>query len=136
MVVGDGQGLPLGILTASASPAEVTLLIPALEAMTADPDHIRRLIADKAYDSDRLRLAMEERGIDLIVPHRRNRKRPPMQDGRKLRRYRRRWMIERLISWLGNWRRLLLRWERNVRIYQGFLHLVCAMTVMKRVVGL
>jgi transposase len=104
--------------------------------MTADCERIRRLIADKAYDSDRLRLTMEERGIDLIVPHRKNRKRPKIQDGRKLRRYRRRWKIERLIAWLGNWRRLLLRWERNAVIYQGFLHLVCAMIVMKRVVGL
>jgi transposase len=136
MVVGDGGSLPLGILTASASPAEVGLLIPTLEAMTADPERIEHLTADKAYDSDRLRLTMAERGIDLIVPHRKNRKRPKIQDGRKLRRYRRRWKIERLIAWLGNWRRLLLRWERDVVIYQGFLHLVCAMIVMKRVVGL
>ncbi len=104
--------------------------------MTADPDKIVRLTADKAYDSDRLRLTMEERGIDLIVPHRKNRKRPPMQDGRKLRRYKKRWKIERLIAWQGNWRRLLLRWERNVTIYQGFLHLACAIIVMKRVMGL
>lgn len=99
--------------------------------MTADCEKIERLIADKAYDSDRLRVTMEERGIDLIVPHRKNRVRPQMQDGRKLRRYRRRWKIERLISWLGNWRRLLLRWERNVRIYQGFLHLACAMITLR-----
>jgi len=104
--------------------------------MTADCERIRRLIADKAYDSDRLRLTMARRGIDLIVPHRRNRKRPPLQDGRKLRRYRRRWKIERLIDWLGNWRRLPLRWERKVSIYRGFLHLVCAMIALKALVGL
>lgn len=99
--------------------------------MTADCEKIERLTADRAYDSDRLRVTMQKRGIDLIVPHRKNRVRPPMQDGRKLRRYTRRWKIERLIAWLGNWRRLLLRWERNVRIYQGFLHLACAMITLR-----
>lgn len=104
--------------------------------MTADPDTIERLIADKAYDSDRLRLTMGRREIDLIVPHRRNRKRPKIQDGRKLRRYKRRWKIERLIAWLGNWRRLLMRWERRIDIYQGFLHLVCAIITLRVLVGL
>ena len=104
--------------------------------MTADPERIERLIADKAYDSDRLRLTMGRREIDLIVPHRKSRKRPALQDGRRLRRHRRRWKIERLIAWLGHWRRLLLRWERTISIYQGFLHLVCAMITLKATMGL
>jgi hypothetical protein len=40
-------------------------------------------------------------GIELIAPHRRNRKKPKTQDGRPLRRYKRRWKIERLFAWLG-----------------------------------
>ena len=60
-----------------------------------------RVIADKAYDSDPLRQALHERGMELICPHRANRKRAKTQDGRKLRRYRRRWRIERTFAWLA-----------------------------------
>jgi IS4 transposase len=63
----------------------------------------QRLIADRANDSDPLDA---EKGIELIAPHRRNRKKAKTQDGRKLRRYKRRWKIERLFAWLGNFRAL------------------------------
>jgi len=54
-----------------------------------------RLIADRGYDSDPLRKRLVERGIELIAPHRWNRSKPVTQDGRALRRYRRRWKVER-----------------------------------------
>jgi hypothetical protein len=38
--------------------------------------------ADKAYDSDPLRKRLQQRGIELICPHKKNRVRPPTQDGR------------------------------------------------------
>lgn len=48
----------------------------------------------------------------MIVPHRCNRRRSKTQDGRKLRQYNRRWKIERLFAWLGNFRKLVVRYER------------------------
>ena len=64
-----------------------------LAASCADEEP-ERLIGDRAYDSDPLDEALEERGIEVIAPHRSNRKKPKTQDGRKLRRYRRRWKID------------------------------------------
>ena len=89
MVLTDAAGLPLGIDTASASPHEVTLIEPLIEkrVLRCKP---RRLIYDAAADSDPLRQRLKRRGIYLICPHRRNRRKVPTQDGRKLRRYRRR----------------------------------------------
>jgi transposase len=139
MVVADGQGLPLGVLTASASPAEVTLIEEALKQAAVpvlsedrDPSKLQPLIYDRAADSDPLRQRLAEGGIDLICPHRRGRVRPKTQDGRKLRRYKRRWKIERTISWLGNFRRLLIRWERYPHIFQAFIHVACIMIVLRR----
>ena len=80
-----------------------------------------RLIADRGYDSAPLRKQLAARGIELIVPHRQNRRRPPTQDGRALRRYKRRWTVERTFAWLGNFRRLVVRYDRSVTIYQAFL---------------
>jgi transposase len=53
----------------------------------------------------------------MIAPHRRNRKKPKIQDGRKLRRYKRRWKIEWLFAWLENFRRLVVRYERRAENY-------------------
>jgi transposase len=91
-----------------------------------------RLIVDKSYDSDPLRKRLKECKIDLIVPHRNNRKKSKLQDGRKLRRYRRRWKIERTFAWLGNYRRLLVRHERRIDMYRAFFHLACLIIVLNR----
>lgn len=93
---------------------------------------VKRLIVDRGYDSDPLRYRLQERGIDMICPHRRNRKKAKTQDGRKLRRYKRRWKVERTFAWFGNYRRLLLRWERSLVVYQGFFHLACILITLGR----
>jgi transposase len=132
MVVVDGQGVPLGVRLVEASPAEVTLVEYTLRSV---PPRLRpkilRLIADKGYDSDSLRTHLRNRGIDLICPHRKRRKKKPTQDGRKLRRYRRRWKMERTFAWLGNFRRLVVRYEHNLTIYQAFFHLACIIITLR-----
>jgi transposase len=91
-----------------------------------------QVIAYKAYDSDPLRARLARRGIELIAPHRRNRRKLPTQDGRKQRRYRRLWKVERTFSWLGNFRRLLVRWERHLTLYLAFFHLACLLITVRR----
>jgi transposase len=91
----------------------------------------QRLIADRAYDSDPLRAWLARRGVELICPHRYNRTKPPTQDGRKLRRYRRRWKVERSFAWLGNFRRLVVRYERYVLMYRAFFHVACALITLR-----
>jgi transposase len=142
MVVVDGRGLPLGNYLHSASPAEVQLAETTLAAIHVARRHHagrprqkpERVIADKAYDSDPLRKRLRQRGIELICPHKKNRVRPATQDGRALRRYRRRWIIERTNAWLGNFRRLVVRYDRSLKIYGAFFHIACFMIVLRRVV--
>jgi len=93
----------------------------------------RRLICDKGYDSDPLRQRLLfERDIELICPHRSNRKRPALQDGRKLSRYRRRWKVERTFAWLGNFRRLAVRYERSLKMYRAFFHVACLLITLRQ----
>lgn len=131
MVLTDGRGLPLAAEIASASPHEVTLIEPLLEQRIL-PKKPRRLLYDLAADSDELRTRLARRGIELVCPHRKNRNKPPTQDGRKLRRYRRRWKIERSISWLQNFRRLVTRYEYHAHLFHGFVQLACLIVVMRR----
>ena len=92
----------------------------------------QRLIGDRAYDSDGLDAALRELGVDLIAPHTRNRVRPKTQDGRPLRRYRRRWKVERLFAWLGNCRRLVVRYEYHAANFLGFVHLACILILLRQ----
>jgi transposase len=98
--------------------------------------HVKRkpekLIGDKAYDSDPLDAELAVEGIELIAPHRRNRKKPKTQDGRKLRRYKRRWKVERLFAHLGNFRRLVVRYERSAQNFLGFVQLGCIKLLLRR----
>jgi transposase len=52
-------------------------------------------------------------------------------DGRTLRRYRKRWKVERTFAWLQNFRRLLVRQDRFISIYLGFFHLACALISLR-----
>src|SRR5207245_2260252 len=90
-----------------------------------------RLIGDRAYDSDKLDAELAAQGIELIAPHKSNRTRAPTQDGRALRRYKRRWKIERLFAWLQNFRRILSRHEYHVANYLGFVHLGCLVILIR-----
>jgi transposase len=142
MVVVDGAGVPLGDHLHSASPSEVRLAETTLASIRVARRHHagrprqkpQRVIADRGYDSDPLRERLAARGIELIVPHRSNRRKPPTQDGRSLRRYRRRWIVERTFAWLGNYRRLAVRYDRSLTIYRAFFHIACFMIVLRRVV--
>jgi transposase len=139
MVVVDGQGIPLGIHVTSASPAEVTLVEPTLDTIRV-PRAARgrprqkppRLIGDRGYDSDPLRARLGHRGITVIVPYRVNRVVRPYEDGRHLRRYRHRWIIERTFAWLGSFRRLLVRHERFTSMYRALLVFAAALIALRR----
>ena len=129
MAVADQHGLPLAITVEPASPHESRLVESTLAASFLE-ELPERLIGDKAYDSDGLdRQLAEEFGIEMIAPHRRNRRKT--QDNRPLRRYRRRWKIERLFAWLGIYRRLVTRWEFHVHNFLGMVQLACAMLLVR-----
>lgn len=148
MVLVDGAGTPLGAYLDSASPAEVRLLDATLDTIAVTrlhrpgrprkrPERPRkrpeRLIADRGYDSNAARALLVRRGIEPIIPARANNQRATPQDGRKLRRYRRRWIVERTIGWLGNFRRLTVRYDRLMDTYGGFFHLACALITLRKV---
>lgn len=130
MLLVDSNGLPLSIDVDSASPAEVKLIEPLIDQAIM-PYVPERLIYDRAADSDPLRERLADRGIELICPHRQGRVRPTSQDGRALRRYRHRWVVERTISWLQSFRRLVTRYEYYAFLFHSFAKLACIMIVLR-----
>ena len=132
MAFSDGTSVPLALHAASASPHEVTLVGETLASAFLGEHHPERLIGDKAYDSDPLDENLAERGIEMIAPHRKNRQKGKTQDGRKLRRYKRRWKVERLFAWLQNFRRLVVRYEYKAENFLGMAQLGCIMILLRK----
>jgi len=131
----DAGGLPVAVDATSASPHEITLVDDTLDACFLE-NVPEKVIGDKAYDSDKLdkRLA-KERNIEMIAPHKSNRRNQPTQDGRTLRRYKKRWKVERLFAWLQNFRRLVVRYEYHLENFLAMIQLGCIVILLRRVLG-
>ena len=131
MAIADGHGLPLAVHVASASPHETKLVELTLDQrfLAETPEC---MIGDRAYDSDPMDQRIQQRyGVQLIAPHKLMRVAPATQDGRRLRRYRRRWKIERLFAWLHNFRRTVIRWEYYPENFLGMVQLACAVILLR-----
>jgi transposase len=90
------------------------------------------LIGDRAYDNDPLDHALRQDGIEMIAPHRSNRTKPPTQDRRRLRRFLRRWLVERFFAWIQWQRRILVRWEYHPENFLGFVQLACLVVLFRQ----
>jgi transposase len=146
VLVGDGQGTPIGFHLDGANKAEVRLAEQTLRSIRvprlgrgrphARPEH---LTADRAYDSRAFRQYLHTRGIRACIPARQ----PPTgwtpKQGRPVvahpEQYARRWIVERTFAWLGTFRRLLIRWERSVEMYCAFFVLALLLICSRRLDG-
>lgn len=131
VLVESRRGTPLSLDVASANRAEVNLIEPLLErrALERKP---KRLLYDRAADSDPLRERLATQQIELVCHHRRGRRKPPTQDGRAARRLKRRYRVERSISWLLGNRRLVVRYEHHDHLFLGFATLACVIQLLDK----
>lgn len=130
MAIVEAQGLPIAATIDSANPHEVKLVEQTLDARFLD-EQPERLIGDKAYDADQLDADLAAQGIAVIAPHRENRLHRT-QDGRPLRRKKRRWKVERFFAWLQPFRRVITRWEVKAENYLGFVNLACVLILLRQ----
>jgi transposase len=130
MAVAERHGLPIAVWTASGERHETQLVHDTLAARFVE-EFPEKMIGDRAYDSDELDAELRDYGVEMIAPHKFTRKRKT-QDGRALRRYRRRWHIERLFAWLMRFRRLVTRYERHARNFLGFAKLACIAILLRQ----
>jgi transposase len=131
MAIAAATSVPLAVTVDSASPHECRLVEDTLAGSFLD-ELPARLIGDKAYDSDPLDQHLKKSyDIELIAPHRKNRRNT--QDGRKLRRYKRRWRVERLFAWLQWFRRLVTRYEYHIENFLGMVRLGCIKLLLRHI---
>jgi putative transposase len=118
--------LPLAVVVAGANVPDMKLTAPTLDALVvAAPTGPAQLCLDKGYDYDLSRYAATVRGYALHL-RTRGEERLAAASCDPVKRPRR-WVVERLHSWLNRSRRLLVRWEKLERTYLAFVHLACAL---------
>jgi transposase len=121
----DRKSRPKALEVYSANPAEIKLLPLTLEHKLI-ATKMRRIVGDGGYESDQMDKALQAQGIELIAPHAKNRIKHT-QDKRALRHQKHRWVVERFFSWLQNFRRCVVRYERYLENFQAFVHLAAIM---------
>ena len=128
----DGHGVPLAAAVAGANVHDQKLVqetldtipVPRPEPTPQDPQH---LCLDKGYVGEPVEQAARRRGYIAHMPAKGNATpKPKRRRGRA-----RRWKVERTHSWLNRARRLLIRWEKKVANYIGFLHLQFAIVALR-----
>lgn len=130
MVIATKESRPLAISVFSATPFETKLVAQTIKQRFSRA-RIKKLVGDRAYDSDPLDKTLKAKGVELIAPHKRNRKKKKTQDGRKLRPYKKRWTIERFFAWLQNFRRCTVRYERKQENFQNFIYLAAIIMLLR-----
>jgi transposase len=120
----DARGVPLVIQLEAANRHDVNTLLPLVVNIPAVAGKQGRpkqkpetAVADKAFDCEPLRELLRWLGIKPLIP-----KRGDKEHG--LGKFR--WFIERTISWLHQFRRLRIRWERSPELHQALLSLAAA----------
>jgi transposase len=131
-VVCDRQGIPLVCRITGANRHDSSVFEELIEAIPPirRPSGQRRkrpdkLHADKAYDIPRCRRFLRQRGIRIRIA------RKEIESSQRLGRHR--WVIERTLAWLNQFRRLTIRYERRQDIHEAFLSLGCALICCKAV---
>ena len=129
-ILTERGGLPLATLLTGANRHESVVFEDdaRCRASIKQPNGPRRkrpdkLHADKAYDIPRCRRALSQRHIQVRIA------RKGIDSSETLGRHR--WVVERTLAWLEQYRRLTIRYERRADIHDAFLTLGCALICFK-----
>jgi transposase len=133
-VITDAKGIPLAAILTGANRHDVTQLLPLVEAIPPirgrrgcprrRPDQVQ---GDRAYDSEPQRWALRSLKIGPVLPQRFT------GHGSGLGVYR--WVVERTLAWLHQFRRLRIRYERRADIHEAFLSLGCSLVCWRRLIS-
>ena len=127
-VIVDCESRPIAFHVASANPAESRLLYDLLAILGVKIPPV--LVGDKAYDVDDLRRALRDDSATLVAPHRKNRKRPAVDQELVDDLYRERWRVERSFSWMAGYRRVVTRYERSLAAYRTWVCLAVSLMLV------
>lgn len=124
--------MPLAVAVEGANVPDQKLVAETLDAIPIErpeptAQEPQNLCLDKGYTGEPVDRQVRQRGYTPHVPRKVNEPSKPQHRRGKARR----WKVERTHSWLNRARRLLIRWEKKVANYLGFLHLQFAIVALR-----
>ena len=133
-VVCDQRGAPLGLVVSGANRHDKKVALQTVDAITVARPEVsttdeQHLCGDKGYDYDDVREGLAERGSTPHIPRRGT----PQYTGARTHEPKR-WVVERLHSWLNRYRRLLVRWEKNDKNYEALIHFAFSIQLYRLIV--
>ncbi|QBG96097.1 IS5 family transposase [Xanthomonas oryzae] len=130
----DRNGVPLAVCVTGANRHDSIVfedLLDALPEIGGKPGRARRwpgkLHADKAYDIDRCRNALKQRGIIARIA------RKGIERNDRLGQHR--WVVERTHAWFAGMGKLRIRFERRIDIHLALLSLACSIICLRMLPG-
>jgi len=123
----EASGVPVGVAVDGANRNDFKMARETIESILVErPRPTRRapqgMCLDKGYDYDEVEALLREFGFTAHIRRR-------GEDAQKIKRkagYKaRRWVVERVHSWLNRFRRILIRWEKKAETYLAMLHFAC-----------
>ena len=129
-LIACGRGTPLAVSLTGGNRNDITEMIPLLDAIPPvrgrrgrPRRRPRELYGDRAYHSREGRRELRRRGIQAKIAW------PKSPHGSGL--GKKRWVVERTIAWLHQYRRLRIRYERRDDIHEAFLAIGCSLICLK-----
>ena len=128
----DARGVPLALAVAGANRVDFKMARETIENLVDRPRPLRGapqgLCLDKGYDYNEVRELLHEFGFTAHIRCRgEEAKAIKKAAGFKARR----WVVERVHSWMNRFRRILVRWEKRADTYVAMLHFACAIITWK-----
>ena len=125
-------GIPLAVTLSAANVHDlkqlfplIMLNFPRIGGLPGRPLELPLSVrADKGYDCGATRRLLRALGIEPHIPKRGQREENHLGHQR--------WQVERTLSWLKQYRRLRIRWDRQSEIHEAFLHLACSLIVWRQ----
>ena len=117
----DGLGNPLDFILTAGQASDVGQAEPLLQLT---PQGAKAMLGDKGYDSDAFIQAIQDKGMQAVIPPRRNRLNPRDCDWFV---YKERHLIECFFGKIKHYRRVFSRFDKLARNFMGFVRFVSAL---------
>jgi transposase len=133
-VVSDGQGRPLGVVLTPGQRHESVVFEEVMDTVAVPQPgrpakrRPRRVAGDKAYSAQRIRRWLRSHGIGAVIPTKEDQRRRRFDKGR----YKGRNVVERLIGWLKERRRLATRFEKLAVNFLAMIKLAMILWFLKK----
>ena len=131
----DSKGIPLEVSITRGNKHGARIAPKVINKLEQNNSkHKKYLLADKWYDSNKIREIIIEKKYEPIIPKRKYKTivKKKSLNRKQIKIYKKRIIVENFFAWIKMNPKIDKIYEKTVKSYQGLLRLSCSMLVYKR----